>query len=154
MNSKSPARRVAKILIAIAALFLLASWTACAAFGPYFQPIKTMLTNELALIASIEHPSPHDRARSNVLAKANAAIDNPAFSDGKTLRTLLRLLQGPAFSYCTAAINESAVNARNGVIHAYERMAVLVSEMPPGPKAVQAHSRYDALGKYLGKLAA
>jgi hypothetical protein len=135
-----------------AAAFIIAAASAQAFTVVQFAPIRAALSNEIATLSAIENPTTQELKRLRALMHASGVLTNTATDDGKTLRSLMRLLPAKAYPDYAPLFEVAGTN----LVHSYNKnfqfTSNLVHELPPSDDAVLAQKQLNRMTNLVLKL--
>lgn len=143
LNNLGRARRAAAALLC---LTLLALGVASShAYSPgHFAAIHTQLTNDIATLSALENPTRADRQLLRAVQRGNNVLMKVTNSDGKTLRSLISILDRRE-SY-VPTIQTISSNLLTGFNSQYNFVDGLLLEMPDSPAATSVKAQFQVFG--------
>lgn len=130
----------------VLALFALLFWSAAmvrAASLPVFEPLFLQVTNDIAFILENFDGSVPQKRTLALLTRARTAMLNDQLLDEQALASVVDLLDGNT-NY-TAALDQSAINARETVLGRYDALALHVADLPPSIRANRVREHFQNL---------
>ncbi len=117
-----------------------------------FAPVRELVAGEIDLLAALPDPTRRQQNRLRTLLRASEVLNDLEVSNGKGLRSLLRVLKGKSFLTYRPALETTGTNLVALFNRNHQFVASVLPEMPPSPAADAATAQFNALTPILSRL--